>query len=191
MDRSRKHRGHKALRAAVSAGFAVAGLVTAGLAMTGLATSMVVVSAGAAQAAPAHHHKARHVARVRGYGVGLAYAHQSRIVSHGHGHHYADLVGDPGSGYGFYPLPAGYRVAALRYHFRHQSPPWLNPVYYAINSQAAGYHPGTPGDWGYGGADMFNPIDGVGTPFFAGYYGPAGDEDEPPAFPFGRPYPPR
>ena len=34
---------------------------------------------------------------------------------------------------------------------------------------------------------VFNPIDGVGTPFFAGYYGPAGGYDEAPTL-FGRPY---
>ncbi len=41
---------------------------------------------------------------------------------------------------------------------------------------------------------VYNPVDGVGTPFFAGYYGPAGDSDEDDndsGFPFGHPYPPR
>jgi hypothetical protein len=44
-----------------------------------------------------------------------------------------------------------------------------------------------PADRGYH-YGVFNPVDGVGTPFFGGYYGPAGDDDEPPPFPFGRPY---
>jgi hypothetical protein len=34
---------------------------------------------------------------------------------------------------------------------------------------------------------MDSGIDGVGTPFFGGYYGPAGDDDQPAPFPFGRP----
>jgi hypothetical protein len=36
-------------------------------------------------------------------------------------------------------------------------------------------------------ACVFNPVDGVGTPFFGGYYGHADDDEEPP-FPFGRSY---
>ena len=40
---------------------------------------------------------------------------------------------------------------------------------------------------------VYNPVDGVGSPFFAGYYGPAGDDDDDndSGFPFGHPYPPR
>jgi hypothetical protein len=102
--------------------------------------------------------------------------------------HYIDLAGDPESGFGFYPLPVRYQIGAWRYRVRHQRPPWQNPVLFAIAADAARYNYWIPTDqqsYHYG---VFNPYDGVGTPFFAGYYGPAGDDDEPPPFPFGRPY---
>jgi hypothetical protein len=102
--------------------------------------------------------------------------------------HYIDLAGDPESGFGFYPLPIRYRIGAWRYRVSHQRPPWQNPVLFAIAADAARYNYWIPTDqqsYHYG---VFNPYDGVGTPFFAGYYGPAGDDDEPPPFPFGRPY---
>jgi hypothetical protein len=63
-----------------------------------------------------------------------------------------------------------------RYRLRHQRPPWQNPVLFAITADAARYR--------YG---VFDPVEGVGTPFFGGYYGHADDDEEPP-FPFGRPY---
>ena len=99
-----------------------------------------------------------------------------------------DLAGDPESGFGFYPLPIRYRIGAWRYRVSHQRPPWQNPVLFAIAADAARYNYWIPTDqpsYHYG---VFNPYDGVGTPFFAGDYGPAGDDDEPPPFPFGRPY---
>jgi len=102
--------------------------------------------------------------------------------------HYIDLAGDPESGFGFYPLPIRYRIGAWRYRVSHQRPPWQNPVLFAIAADAARYNYWIPTDqqsYHYG---VFNPYDGVGTPFFAGYYGPAGDDDEPLPFPFGRPY---
>ena len=58
---------------------------------------------------------------------------------------------------------------------------------FAIAADAARYNywlPVANGGYRYG---VFNPIDGVGTPFFAGYYGPAGGYDEAPTL-FGRPY---
>jgi hypothetical protein len=120
--------------------------------------------------------------------IGLAYAAGRHGVPHGHGHHYADLVGDPGSGLGFYPLPLKYRIGAWRYRLRNTPPPWDNPVLLAVAADAARYRydliPAAGHEYRYG---VFSPYDGVGTPFFAGYYGPAGDDDDRP-FPFGRPY---
>ena len=69
---------------------------------------------------------------------------------------------------------------------RHQRPPWQNPVLFAIAADAARYNYWVPANQGYR-YGVFNPVDGVGTPFFGGYYGPADDDEEPP-FPFGRPY---
>lgn len=119
--------------------------------------------------------------------VGVAYAPNSRRVGRGHGTHFAELVGDPHSGLGFYQLPLQYRVGAWRYHLRNQRPLWQNPVISAMAADAARYNyiGATPVEaYRYG---VYNPYDGVGTPYFAGYYGPAGDDDEP-SFPFGRPY---
>jgi hypothetical protein len=106
----------------------------------------------------------------------------------GRGTGFVDLAGDPDSGLGFYPLPIHYRLGAWRYRLMHRRPYWQNPVLFAIAADAARYNYWIPGnrDYRYG---VFNPYDGVGTPFFGGYYGPAGDDDdEPSPFPFGRPY---
>jgi hypothetical protein len=125
-------------------------------------------------------------------------SHRTYIRTLGHGGrtlyttgrkgHMIDLVGDPDSGFGFYPLPVRYRIGAARYHAQHQRPPWDNPVLFAIAADASRYNDWIPANQGYR-YGVFNPEDGVGTPFFGGYYGPAGDDDEPPPFPFGRPYP--
>jgi hypothetical protein len=144
--------------------------------------ALACATAAEAQAAPVKHHKVRYVHE------GVAYAPGALHYSHGRGHHYADLVGDPDSGYGFYPLPPQWRAAAWRYKVTHRVPPWQDPLYVAVASSAAGYHSYVPGSFG-NAHSMFNPIDGVGTPFFAGYYGPASDDDDRP-FPFGRPYAP-
>ncbi len=115
----------------------------------------------------------------------IVYAPGPRGRSHRTG--FADLVGDPDSGLGFYALPIQYRVGAWRYRMRNERPPWLNPIRFAIAADAARYNywlPVGPNGYRYG---VFNPNDGVGSPFFAGYYGPAGSGDEPPTL-FGRPY---
>ncbi|MGH6847247.1 MAG: hypothetical protein ACREC0_07370 [Methylocella sp.] len=106
--------------------------------------------------------------------------------THGRRTDYVALVGDPDSGLGFYPLPIHYRIGAWRYRLTHRRPPWQNPVLFAIAADAARYNDWIPANQGYR-YGVFNPVDGVGTPFFGGYYGPAGDDDESP-FPFGRPY---
>lgn len=80
-----------------------------------------------------------------------------------------NLVGDPDSGLGFYALPLKYRIGAWRYRLTHRRPWWDNPVLFAIAADAARYNYWVPGphDYVYG---VFNPYDGVGTPFFGGYY---------------------
>ncbi len=100
--------------------------------------------------------------------------------------HLVTLSGDRASGLGFYPLPPRFR----------NDPEWRggghrgDAIRYAIASEA-----GTGLYDGIGGAiygerhhhGLFNPVDGYGTPFFAGYYGPAGDPDDDRG-PFGKAY---
>ena len=135
------------------------------------------------------HSKHRHVVRAGSVGVmepGEVYSAPG---------HYRALVGDPGSGAGFYPLPYQYRVGAWRHRMETQeaTPPWVNPnpVIAAAQAQSVRY-------WGWGDPTpaesyhygVYNPIDGVGSPFFAGYYGPADPDADEDDFPFGRPYGP-
>jgi hypothetical protein len=121
-----------------------------------------------------------------GYGSSL-YGRRAHRVFGGRRTRFAALVGDPDSGLGFYPLPTRYRIGAWRYHLRNRRPPWQNPVLFAISADAARYNYWVPANEGYR-FGVFNPVDGVGTPFFGGYYGHADDDEELP-FPFGRPYP--
>jgi len=150
-----------------------------------IVATLACASARAAQAASTGSHH-RHAMQTGGYVGSL----RPGVVYTSRGH-YAALVGDPGGGLGFYPLPYQYRVGAWRYRLRTAPPPWVNPnpVIAAAQAQAVRYYgwgdPTPASDYRYG---VYNPIDGVGSPFFAGYYGPAGDEDEP-SFPFGSPYP--
>jgi hypothetical protein len=81
---------------------------------------------------------------------------------------FVDLSQDSGSGAGFYPLPQPYRADARR-HRAIQYAGERNAIGTAIASEAIGY------DWDEGYAfgnshGVFDPDDGVGTPFFAGYY---------------------
>lgn len=152
------------------------------------AAVLACASAGVAQAASKTHHRhATYGSYVGAMRPGAVY------TSHGH---YAALVGDPGSGVGFYPLPYQYRVGAWRYRMSTPPlPPWINPnpVIAAAQAQSVRYYgwgdPTAADSYRYG---VYNPIDGVGSPFFAGYYGPAGDgdEDDDSGFPFGHPYGP-
>jgi hypothetical protein len=121
-----------------------------------------------------------------GYGSRL-YGLRARGAFGGRRTRFFALVGDPDSGLGFYPLPIRYRIGAWRYRVRHRRPPWQNPVLFAIAADAVRYNDWIPADRGYH-YGVFNPVDGVGRPFFGGYYGHADDDDEPPPFPFGRPY---
>jgi hypothetical protein len=122
-------------------------------------------------------HGGRHLYGLRAHGV--FGGRRTRFVA---------LVGDPDSGLGFYALPIHYRIGAWRYRLRNRRPPWQNPVLFAIAADAVRYNDWIPANQGYR-YGVFNPVDGVGTPFFGGYYGPAGDDDALPPFPFGRPYP--
>jgi hypothetical protein len=127
------------------------------------------------------------------HGGAILSMHPGQVYSSGG--HYAALVGDPGSGAGFYPLPYQVRVGAWRHRMETEAPlpPWINPnpVQAAAQAQAVrywGWGDPTPADsYHYG---VYNPIDGVGSPFFAGYYGAAGDDDDDSGFPFGHPYGP-
>lgn len=138
-----------------------------------------------ASAKPRHHHVAKHH---HFHKVGHRVGYLPRGAS-GRGRGYAELVGDPHSGFGFYPLPMRYRVGAWRHHMRHRGePPWIrNGVIYAMMADAARYnwYWSTPiDDYRYG---VYSAFDGLGTPYFAGFYGPAGDDDES-SFPFGQAY---
>ena len=81
---------------------------------------------------------------------------------------YVDLSQDEGSGAGFYALPAPYKAEARRQRavqYRNDSA----AIGTAIASEAIEYDY----DEGYAfgnGHGVFDPVDGVGTPFFGGYY---------------------
>jgi hypothetical protein len=153
------------------------------------ALTLGFASAGA-QAATRHHHP--HYTSYRNIG-GMSVG----VMEPGHVYSkygpYQEMASDRESGVGFYPLPYQYRVGAWRYHMRNAPPPWVAPpVIAAAQAQAIrtyGWDMPTPDSaYAYG---VYNPVDGVGTPFFAGYYGPAGDDDDDSGFPFGHPYPPK
>lgn len=104
-------------------------------------------------------------------------AHGVSAANHRHGHvayaaagptGFVDLSQDGGSGAGFYPLPAPYRRDARRQRAIEYAGE-RSAIGTAIASEAIGYDY----DEGYyfgNGHGVFNPDDGVGTPFFAGYY---------------------
>jgi len=99
----------------------------------------------------------------------VAYAPRAYRDLRGRGTGLADLVGDPRSGYGFHPLPIEVQIAAARYRFMHRRWPWQNPVLAAMAADAVRNPCYIPANQAYR-CGVFNPIDGVGTPFFAGYY---------------------
>ena len=157
-----------------------------------IVTAFACASVAAAQAhsrAVYHRHVSgtlhRSYIRSIGYGSRL-YGLRAHRVLRGRTGRFVALVGDPDSGLGFYPLPMRYRIGAWRYRVRHQRPPWQNPVLFAIAADAARYNYWVPANQGYR-YGVFDPVEGVGTPFFGGYYGQADDDEEPP-FPFGRPF---
>ncbi|ACK50698.1 hypothetical protein Msil_1752 [Methylocella silvestris BL2] len=134
-----------------------------------LAAALAAVSL-AATAANASETNARKRAAHKNHS-GVAYAKQSRSTG------YVDLSEDGASGAGFYPLPRQYRTGAL--HERQNRPIEYagerNPIGFAIQSEAIGYDydSGVPFGGGYAFSNshsVLDPIDGVGTPFFGGYY---------------------
>jgi hypothetical protein len=137
-----------------------------------------------AQAASNHHAKKLHVSAT------LRFARSNeRPNGAPHRHHtgFAPLIGDRQSGFGFYP-PAG-RAYAYRYGRGYDRQTTKEAMREALINQGAysfyGTGGGVPSE--RHAHSMFNPVDGYGTPFFAGYYGPAGDPDEDRG-PFGKPY---
>jgi len=113
--------------------------------------------------------------------IGYARGEPRTRLSHGRG--YAALVGDSESGLGFYPLPERYRQGAARYRYNHYVRHYYGPYGYGNAVQQAvlfdairnpSFAPASAvNGYRYG---VFDPIDGVGTPFFAGYYS-AGTRD--------------
>jgi hypothetical protein len=95
--------------------------------------------------------------------------HSGVGISHRARKGYTDLVGDPDTGLGFYALPLKYRIGAWRYRLTHRRPWWDNPILFAIAADAARYNylvlPNH--DYIYG---VYSPYDGLGSPYFGGYY---------------------
>lgn len=120
---------------------------------------------------------------------GVVYSHQARS-HHGavRGGRYALVNEGPGTPYGFYPLPQPYRTAARVARWRQ-----ADAVHEAVETDAltsGGFRSGFLGDdvagsGPYSGYGVFNGADGYGTPYFAGWYGPADGADY---GPFGRAY---
>jgi hypothetical protein len=162
------------------------------LAVTMIA-ALAFVSAGAGPASAHSKHVGRHRAHARTLNPEARYVSghvRARLTSMRRPSHYAALVGDSGSGLGFYPLPWRYRIGAWRYRQR-RAMQTADAMRAAIASTAIYSNAYYPFGYGYGFGHhhgVFNPIDGVGTPFFAGYYGGGGGLDEPPPPPpFGSP----
>jgi hypothetical protein len=148
----------------------------------------LAIVAAFACASPAAAHEPSHKASHHRYAMSVGRMRPGSVyTSRGH---YVALIGDPGSGLGFYQLPLQYRIGAWRYRVRNAPPPWeVPPVIAAAQAQAVRYYswgdPTPASAYHYG---VYNPIEGVGTPFFAGYYGPADETDDDSSFPFGHPY---
>jgi hypothetical protein len=126
-----------------------------------------------AAAAPANHKPHPHDRHISGRHARTyiqSLGHSGAGISYRGRRGYTNLVGDPDSGLGFYPLPLKYRIGAWRYHLTHRRPWWDNPVLFAIAADAARYNCWVPANRDYA-CGVFNPYDGVGTPFFGGYYG--------------------
>ena len=140
------------------------------------AAAVGLIAAPAAAASSRHHHAA----------AGVSYAPYShRAARHAGGQ---QLVSDgPGTGFGFSHSPLPYRVGAWRHRERQ-----ADATHEAVEDDAltsGGYY-GFPGDSVYGAGGraaygVFNGADGYGSPYFAGYYGPADGTDY---GPFGRAY---
>lgn len=128
--------------------------------ITALAFAFAAPGEASAQSAASAHprHAGRHAR------VSYAAAPGSAGQSSG----YVDLSEDGQSGAGFYALPQPYRRAA-RQQRAIQYRGERNAMGVAIASEAIGYD--YDEGYAFGNAHgVFNPGDGVGTPFFGGYY---------------------
>lgn len=114
--------------------------------------------------------------RSLGRSGGMVHLRRANWAPRARGTGFTDLTGDPGTGLGFYALPLKYRSAAWRYRAAHSRPWRDNPVLFAIAADAARYNYWIPGNRSYV-YGVFNPYDGVGTPFSGGYYGASADDD--------------
>lgn len=149
-----------------------------------VATALLAALSLPAGAAPNHHPKRSHA------GATLRFAHAGDHLHGARHHHHAGFVtlsGDRESGLGFYP-PAG-RAYAHYYGRPYRGDQAKEDMREALINQSPysfyGTGSGVPGE--QHAHNMFNPVDGYGSPFFAGYYGPAGDPDDDRG-PFGTPY---
>ena len=142
-----------------------------------LAFAALGLAASPAAAASSHH---RHAAAGASYAPyaqqGARHSGSQRLVSDG-----------PGTGFGFNHSPLPYRGAAERQRMRQ-----ADATHEAVDDDAltsGGYY-GFPGDSVYGAGNrasygVFNGADGYGSPYFAGFYGPADGTDY---GPFGHAY---
>jgi hypothetical protein len=151
-------------------------IVAASAATAGAAAKAPSPARHAAPAALSRHpsdHGAAHAPRaVRariGYAPRAYLAPRASGLTRGRRQGVADLVGDPYSGFGFHPLPLEIQIGAARYRLTHRRPPWLNPVLSAMAADAIRNPCWIPAGQYYR-CGVYNPIDGLGTPFFAGYY---------------------
>jgi hypothetical protein len=143
----------------------------------GVFAIICALALASASVAPANAKPHRHYRQAKGFhsyirsfGLGgVDHARRARFAPQGRGSGYVNLVGDPDTGLGFHALPLKYRIGAWRYSLTHPRPWWHNPVLFAIAADAARYNYWIPAnhDYAYG---VFSPYDGVGTPFFGGYY---------------------
>lgn len=141
------------------------------VALTAIATLAFAYMAIAAQASEAtkgtrasHRHAHSGNASVR-YAAGEGRRHHARGSSG-----FTDLSQDSESGAGFYPLPTQYRIGAAQERQR-RAIQYRDAIGTAMASEAIGYD----FDQGFGFVNtnshgVFDPVDGYGTPFFAGYY---------------------
>ena len=142
-----------------------------------MAVAAVGLMAVPAAAASRHHHQAATGASYAPYvHKGARHAGSQQLVSDG-----------PGTGFGFSHSPLPHRVGAWRQRARQ-----ADATHEAVEDDAltsGGYY-GFPGDSVYGAGNhaaygVFNGADGYGSPYFAGYYGPADGTDY---GPFGHAY---
>lgn len=153
----------------------------------GIVAMLAFGGAASAPASASSKQTGVHRAHARSVGAKPAPVRQrARLTTFGNSPRFVALVGDKDSGLGFYPLPWHYRVAAWRWK---QKRAWesAEALRAAVASTAIySYGYGFPGAYTFGHRHgVFNPVDGYGTPFFAGYYSGGGDGDP---GPFGSPY---